>query len=39
MIYSGHNELTEAGFEIDVAAQWSSAWMRRVGELAEEQSQ
>ncbi len=34
VIYAGHNELTEAGFAMDVEANWSSDWMRSAGELA-----
>ncbi|MBV1928944.1 MAG: hypothetical protein KUG81_05470, partial [Gammaproteobacteria bacterium] len=34
VIYSGHNELTEASFAIDIKASWSSEWMRSVGEMA-----
>ncbi len=31
IVYSGHNEFVERGFQIDVEAQWRSAWMASAG--------
>lgn len=35
LIYSGHNEFVERGFEIDLEAQWSDDWIQRTAKVAE----
>ncbi|MBL8899258.1 MAG: hypothetical protein JNM84_16600 [Planctomycetes bacterium] len=34
LIYSGHNEFVERGFEIDLEKQWSGDWVQRTADLA-----
>ncbi|MFT5151948.1 MAG: hypothetical protein ACI841_001935, partial [Planctomycetota bacterium] len=34
VLYTGHNELTEAAFAIELADTWSSDWMNTAGALA-----
>lgn len=33
VIYCGHNELTEASFEMDIEGRWSSDWVRNLAEV------
>lgn len=33
VIYSGHNELTEASFEMDIEGRWSWDWLRNLAEV------
>lgn len=34
VIYAGHNELTEASFEMDIEGEWASDWLRGLAELS-----